>query len=398
VPELVGECVKVGMDISQIKYLSLADPNALLTAPDDQKLKPIYDKCDSFARQNQPRKTSPCVLSNQNNLNTICDGLYAERQADGRLISITRTAAIQLHFEGKPWTIGTIENSDARVARLKREEEEKAKQAANIAAQKEAQERDRKFKESPEYKKQQAELELKRLAEERDAAVRAKKEQEDLALKSKKDLEQQDLLILIPKLRELLRNTWGWDDAMIQNSINMETQNIRKQNPNFGDNQVRNAVYDLWSKRAKEKTNPEIIDLKVPNAVQLARVLPQDADFVYPIPNISSCGKHCLNLNDYRKTCSLVKNLTYQAAMMSTVDGLDARLLERRGAISDVMFKWVNNQCVMQYVVTGIFSGKKEGCRVFGLVTAFAVGEPGGIVANRAFPMGNHPNSTCRLY
>jgi hypothetical protein len=179
VPEVVGECVKFGMDISQIKYLSLADPNALLTAPDDQNLKPIYDKCDSFARQNQPRKTSPCVLSNQNNLNTICDGLYAERQADGRLISITRSTAFQLHFEGKPWTIGTIENSDARVARLKREEEEKAKQAVNIAAQKEAQERDRKLKESPEYKKQQAELELKRLAEEkRLAALKAKEEQE----------------------------------------------------------------------------------------------------------------------------------------------------------------------------------------------------------------------------
>jgi hypothetical protein len=62
------------------------------------------------------------------------------------------------------------------------------------------------------------------------------------------------------------------------------------------------------------------------------------------------------------------------------------------------MFKWENNQCVMQYVVTGIFSGKKEGCRVFGLVTAFAVGEPGGIVANRAYPISNHQNSTCRLY
>ena len=187
VPELVGECVKVGMDISQIKYLSLADPNALLTAPDDQKLKPIYDKCDSFARQNQPRKTSPCVLSNQNNLNTICDGLYAERQPDGRLISITRTAAIQLHFEGKPWTIGTIENSDARVARLKREEEEKAKQAANIAAQKEAQERDRKLKESPEYKKQQAELELKRLAEEKQLAVLKAKEEQERDLREKRE-------------------------------------------------------------------------------------------------------------------------------------------------------------------------------------------------------------------
>ena len=398
VPEPIGECVKVGMDISQLKYQILADPNALLTGPEDQKLKPIYEKCEAFAKQNQPRKGAPCTLASQNNLRTTCDGVYAERQPDGRLKTISRTEAIKLQFEGKPWTVGVVETLDVRANRLKQEEEDKAKQAANIAAQKDAEEKERLFKLSPEYKKQQAALEIKRLADEKDAAIRAKKEQEDAALKTRKDLEQQDLLTLIPKLRELLRNTWGWDDAMIRNSINMETQNIRKQNPNFGDDQVRNAVYDLWAKRAKEKTNPEIVELKVPNAVQLAGVLPQDPDFVYPITNISSCDKHCLSLNDYRKTCSLVKNLTYQAAMMSTVGGLDARLLERRGAISDVMFKWENNQCVMQYVVTGIFSGKKEGCRVFGLVTAFAVGEPGGIVANRAYPISNHQNSTCRLY
>ena len=201
------------------------------------------------------------------------------------------------------------------------------------------------------------------------------------------------------KLRDLLKNTWGWDDATIQNSITQETQNIKKQNPGFNEDQVRDAVYSLWAKRAKDITNPEIGKVNVPNPAKLANVNPWDPDFVYPIPNISACfDKHCLNAADYKKTCQLVKNMSYQAATMSTSGGLDARLLERQGVISDVAIKWENNQCLLKYVVTGVFDGKKEGCRVYGVATAFAVGEPGGIVVNRAYPLPAHKDSTCRLY
>jgi flagellar biosynthesis GTPase FlhF len=112
-------------------------------------------------------------------LRTTCDGFYAERQPDGRLKTISRTEAIQLQFEGKPWTIGVSENLDTRAARLKQEEEDKAKQAATIAAQREAEEKERKFRESPEYKKQQAEIERKRIADEKEAAIAAKKAQEE---------------------------------------------------------------------------------------------------------------------------------------------------------------------------------------------------------------------------
>jgi hypothetical protein len=179
VPEEIRDCVKVGMDLSQLKYQSLADPNAVLTSPDDTKLKPIYEKCENFVKQNQPRKATPCTLPTQNNLKTICDGVYAERQPDGRLKTISRANAIQLHFEGKPWTVGVLENADARTNRIKQDEEDKTKQAAAAAAQKEAEEKERKFKESPEYKKQQAEIERKRIAEEKEAALKAKKEQEE---------------------------------------------------------------------------------------------------------------------------------------------------------------------------------------------------------------------------
>ena len=169
VNEEIRDCVKVGMDLSQLKYQVLVDPTVTLTSPQDPKLKPIYEKCEIFAKQNQPRKGAPCTLPSQNNLKTICDGVYAERQPDGRLKTISRTAAIQLQFEGKPWTVGVLENLDVRAARLKQEEEDKSKQAAEIAAKKEADEKERLFKLTPEYKKQQAALETKRIADEKEA-------------------------------------------------------------------------------------------------------------------------------------------------------------------------------------------------------------------------------------
>jgi hypothetical protein len=199
VNEEIRDCVKVGMDLSQLKYQVLADPTVTLTSPQDPKLKPIYEKCESFAKQIQPRKGAPCTLASQNNLKTICDGVYAERQPDGRLKTISRTAAIQLQFEGKPWTVGVLENLDVRAARLKQEEEDKSKQAAEIAAKKEADEKERLFKLTPEYKKQQAALEIKRIADEKEAA-RKQAEQEKIkiaeareaAAKAKKDQEEQE--------------------------------------------------------------------------------------------------------------------------------------------------------------------------------------------------------------
>jgi hypothetical protein len=187
----VKDCVKYGMDLSQFKYQVLADPNTVLISPDDQKLKPIYEKCESFAKQKHPGKAYSCVLPLENNARSTCDAVYAEKQSDGKLKSITRADAIQLHFDGKPWVIGQNENPDARISRLKQNEENKLKQAAEQAAKSkqdeenklkqaaeqaaklEAEEKDRKFKESPEYKKQQAEIERKRIIEEKEAAKSA---------------------------------------------------------------------------------------------------------------------------------------------------------------------------------------------------------------------------------
>ena len=187
----VKDCVKYGMDLSQFKYQVVADPNTVLTGPDDQKLKPIYEKCENFAKQKHPGKAYSCVLPLENNARSTCDAVYAEKQSDGKLKSITRADAIQLHFDGKPWVIGQNENPDARISRLKQneenklkqaaeqaaklkqDEENKLKQAAEQAAKLEAEEKDRKFKESPEYKKQQVEIERKRIIEEKEAAKSA---------------------------------------------------------------------------------------------------------------------------------------------------------------------------------------------------------------------------------
>jgi hypothetical protein len=177
--EEVRECVKYGMDVANLKYQIFADPGVILTGPDDSKIKPIYEKCDSFMRQNQPNKGVSCSLANQNNLRTTCDGVYAERQPDGRLRTISRLAAIQLHFESKPWTVGLVENVEVRNIRLKREEEERQKLAAEAVAKREAEEKEKRFRESPEYKKQQAELERKRLADEKEAEIKARKAQEE---------------------------------------------------------------------------------------------------------------------------------------------------------------------------------------------------------------------------
>ena len=199
VNEEIRDCVKIGMDLSQLKYQVLADPAVTLTSPQDSKLKPIYEKCEIFAKQNQPRKGVPCTLPSQNNLKTICDGVYAERQPDGRLKTISRTAAIQMQFEGKPWTVGVLENVDVRVERLKKEEHDKIRQVEELAAKKDAEEKERLFKLSAEYKKQQSDLGRKRIAEENDASrkrleleqIKVAEEKKASALRAKEEQDRE---------------------------------------------------------------------------------------------------------------------------------------------------------------------------------------------------------------
>jgi hypothetical protein len=154
-----AECVKTGMELSQL-YFESSDPNARLTLPTDQVMRPIYDKCDAFMRAKQPQQNFACTLSG--GIRSYCDNVYAERRSDGQLTRISRIDAIKLHFAGRDWSLGNVETSDAKSNRLRLEEDAKNRQAAEVAA-KVKQEEEQKAKQAAEAaaKKRQEEAKPK---------------------------------------------------------------------------------------------------------------------------------------------------------------------------------------------------------------------------------------------
>ena len=126
-----AECVKIGMELSQL-YFESSDPNAKLTLTTDQVMRSIYDKCDSFMRAKQPQQNFACTLSG--GIRSFCDNAYAERRSDGQLTRISRIEAIKLHFAGREWSLGNVETADAKTNRVRLEEDAKNRQAAEIAA------------------------------------------------------------------------------------------------------------------------------------------------------------------------------------------------------------------------------------------------------------------------
>jgi murein DD-endopeptidase MepM/ murein hydrolase activator NlpD len=138
----------------------------------------------------------PCALPG--GLKSRCSANYAERLPDGRLAPISLEAAIVSHLDGKSWTTDQRESDAARDARdrLAREEQnrrdaEQARRDAEMAAKRqaeererqariEAEERDRRLKESPEYRRQQAEIERRRVAEMLASEEKTRREKEQL--------------------------------------------------------------------------------------------------------------------------------------------------------------------------------------------------------------------------
>jgi len=123
-----SECVKIGLDTNQIIYES-TDPSAKLVSPTDPIVKPVFEKCDSFLRAKQPQQNFACTITG--GIKTFCDNQYAERGADGRLKAISRADAIKLHLNGREWTLGNTETTDAKVNRLKSEDDSKKQQLAD---------------------------------------------------------------------------------------------------------------------------------------------------------------------------------------------------------------------------------------------------------------------------
>jgi len=100
-----AECVQVGLNAGQIKTTSL-DPRAALSSPDDPEVKPVFAKCESFLSTktswgDDPQERFACNMASGR---AFCEGLYAERLIDGKLRIISRTEAMQLHFDNRGWT------------------------------------------------------------------------------------------------------------------------------------------------------------------------------------------------------------------------------------------------------------------------------------------------------
>ena len=193
-------CLQVGLTHRGVKFES-TDPQASLDGPTAPAAREVFAKCDSFFMVprvwgvNDPADY-PCALPG--GLKSRCSANYAERLPDGRLAPISLEAAIVSHLDGKSWTTDQRESDAARDARdrLAREEQnrrdaEQARRDAEMAAKRqaeererqariEAEERDRRLKESPEYRRQQAEIERRRVAEMLASEEKTRREKEQL--------------------------------------------------------------------------------------------------------------------------------------------------------------------------------------------------------------------------
>lgn len=181
------DCIKVGLELSKLK-IENPSKEEKISDPDDANAKEVISKCDAFIAtktiwQDKNQASFECTLKDQ--VKTLCEGVYAERTSDNVLKLISKTQAVQYHFENKKWVTAQRENSEGKAQRVQKEEENKvAIEAANLA-KKAQEEKEEKLKNSPEYKKQQADLAKQKLAEERVEAERERKEKIALALQEK---------------------------------------------------------------------------------------------------------------------------------------------------------------------------------------------------------------------
>lgn len=192
------QCVKVGLHQKGLLFESI-DPQARLESPSSPAAREVFTKCDSFLSARTPwgaqdKENFSCTVGG---IATHCRGVYAERMPDGKLRPISFDDALRLHFDGRSWTTGQLETAQGKAAREEQERVAAERRESQIAANKEAEEkariakaeaddRERKWKDSPEYKKQQADLERQKAAESKAAEIRAKKEQEAAQLAIKK--------------------------------------------------------------------------------------------------------------------------------------------------------------------------------------------------------------------
>ena len=184
-----AECTSIGLRVLKLPTQPTGD-NSKLYVPTDREVGVVAAKCEAFngtrlAWRGKAQQAYSCTI--QGGIETLCDGFYAEKLPDGNHRIISKEEAIQLHFENKSWTTAQRENLDAKTNRLRVEQEAKAKaelelklkREAEEFVRREAEEKERIFRASPEYKRQQEELARRREAEERELALRLKREKEE---------------------------------------------------------------------------------------------------------------------------------------------------------------------------------------------------------------------------
>ncbi len=116
-----ADCVKVGMDVSNLRSTSI-DLNAEVVDPDDNRVRSVFSRCVSFFKTRQgfldkgwsDENLFPCVLRG---VKTSCEGGYAERLQDGKLRRVSKIEAFRLHFENKAWTVSQREPDAMRDSR-----------------------------------------------------------------------------------------------------------------------------------------------------------------------------------------------------------------------------------------------------------------------------------------
>jgi len=163
-------CVKYGLE--NLKNNAPMKTELADFSIDDENVKTVLNKCEAFFTSKnifseKGKGTFECKVDQDQT--SQCEATYAEITSDGKPRYISKSEAIKLHFENKPWVAIQKETDEAKKLRIEKNE------------------RDKKNSENPQYRKQQAEIEKARLMQERFAEDKIKKEQAQLELLAKQE-------------------------------------------------------------------------------------------------------------------------------------------------------------------------------------------------------------------
>jgi hypothetical protein len=136
-----ADCVRTALQTDRVRYEWFDMADAQVSA-EDWKIQRALSQCDAFVAQkkawgDQNPQRFPCVLSG--GLKTQCEGYYTATE-NGKTKPISREAAIRRQLDNQAWGTGVRETAAAKAARDKKEQDLKARLAAEEAAKAKAEE------------------------------------------------------------------------------------------------------------------------------------------------------------------------------------------------------------------------------------------------------------------